>query len=111
MRVRWRVPHLSTASRCSTLLNSSPVMVQMAEGILAWTVAARGAEYINASSPKEWPAARVATFTGDAPGASMNTSQLHDRALVGGQPQSARLSRPPSRHSRDLIGKQKARAT
>ena len=80
MRVWWRVPHLSTASRCSTLLNSSPVMVQMAEGILAWTVAARGAEYINASSPKEWPAARVATFTGDAPGASMNTSQLHDRA-------------------------------
>ena len=58
-------------------------MVQMAEGILAWTVAARGAEYINASSPKEWPAARVATFTGDCMGASMNTSQLHndDRRL------------------------------
>ena len=53
-------------------------MVQTAVWILAVTVAARGAEYISASSPKECPAASVATFTGDCMGASMNTSQLHN---------------------------------
>ena len=51
-------------------------MVQTAVGIFATTVAARGAEYINASSPKEWPAAYVATLAGDAPGDSMKTSVL-----------------------------------